>query len=449
MPNSIGNASASKPAKPTADFPLFPHANGRWAKKIKGKTVYFGRWANPDEALAKYRAYLSDGGSSRKQVTVTTKPERPYPEFPLFPHATKRWAKKIKGRLHYFGRWDDWQGSLENYQYQMPYLLRGQTPPPKDQAALTVGELVNLFLEDRERSVKTGEITSRTWKDYCRIGAVLIENLGRHTPIESTTRAEYSQLRAAIAKGKVLASVNSELARIKAILNHAHEAELIERPLSIGKALARPKKKALRKERQSKAAKEFSIEELQVLYHAASQQMKCFILLALNGGLGNNDIGLLESRHIKDGWITYPRPKTSVDRRFPLWKETIQAIEKTRQRKQPDNPLVFLTIRGSSWSKDSSNPISHEFQKLVKRLNLHQKSRGFYSLRHQFRTIADGCRDQVAVNHIMGHDDGSMANNYREHIDDQRLQAVTDFVYKWVKPMFRKPAKKAGKAGAE
>jgi len=43
-----------KPAKPYPEFPLSAHAVGQWARKIKGKLYYFGAWDNPDAALKKY-----------------------------------------------------------------------------------------------------------------------------------------------------------------------------------------------------------------------------------------------------------------------------------------------------------------------------------------------------------------------------------------------------------
>src|SRR5437870_9491716 len=43
-----------KPSKPYPEFPLTAHPAGYWCKKIRGKLHYFGAWADPDGALAKY-----------------------------------------------------------------------------------------------------------------------------------------------------------------------------------------------------------------------------------------------------------------------------------------------------------------------------------------------------------------------------------------------------------
>ena len=69
-----------------------------------------------------------------------------------------------------------------------------------------------------------------------------------------------------------------------------------------------------------------------------------------------------------------------------------------------------------------------KFSKLLRRLNLKRTQISFYALRHTFETIAGASKDQVAVDHIMGHACDDMSSVYRERIDDDRLVAVAEYV---------------------
>ncbi len=163
------------------------------------------------------------------------------------------------------------------------------------------------------------------------------------------------------------------------------------------------------------------------------------ILLGVNCGFGNADCGTLPlaALDLDGGWINYHRPKTGITRRCPLWPETVAALrELLANRPEPkdsaDDDLVFLTVRGGSWHKKiDDNPISKEMRKLLDSLDLNGH-RNFYALRHTFETIGGEAKDQVAVDHIMGHARDDMASVYRERISDARLKAVANHVRDWL-----------------
>ena len=52
--------NAQKPKKPRPDFPLYGHRNGQWAKKIRGKSHFFSTWSDPDAALQEYLKITDD-----------------------------------------------------------------------------------------------------------------------------------------------------------------------------------------------------------------------------------------------------------------------------------------------------------------------------------------------------------------------------------------------------
>jgi len=234
------------------------------------------------------------------------------------------------------------------------------------------------------------------------------------------------------------------------VFRYAEQNQLIPTPVRFGAAFQKPPKKLVRLERQKKGPRMFEADELRKMIDAAGVPMKAMVLLGINCGFGNSDIANLPMKalDLQAGWVRFPRPKTGIERRCPLWPETVAAIRdalasRPTPQDKADGKLVFLTRRGTRWVTarltDAETgkiacgwPLSLQFARLLKRLGLKRPGVAFYALRHTFETIAGDSRDQVAVDFIMGHARDDMASVYRERIDDDRLLTVVQHVHDWL-----------------
>ena len=386
-----------------------------------------------------------------------SKPRKPRPDFPLFPHASGRWAKKIRGQFKYFGKVDadpKGEAALQLWLQQRDDLLAGRTPRVSADG-VTVRDLCNRFLTVKKQAIETQEITRRHFETLYTACELLVDRFGKTRLVDDLAPDDFESLRASLAKTRAAWALGGVVQKVRSIFKYAYEAGLIDRPVRYGPNFKRPSKSAHRRERNDKLPRLFMTDELRKLIDAADGQLRAMILLGINCGLGNADCGQLRFRHIDllRGWLNFPRPKTGIDRRCPLWPETIEALQAAIDgRPEPKDELhrdfVFITKYRRPWYQDKggANAVGFEFTKLLLATGLRRNGLSFYTLRHSFATEAGASRNQVAVDAIMGHADPSMAAVYRERIDDSRLKAVVDHVHNWLFPPKRAAAKSKGKS---
>ena len=440
----------TKPDKPYPEFPLFAHASGQWAKKIKGKLKYFGPWNDPDAALARFEGYTRPDDHARRSRTTPAnlastakpdKPRKPRKEFPLYPHAVGQWAKRVRGRVHYFGPWADPDAALARWNATKDDLLAGN-PAKLDPNTFTVADLINEFLRSKGCMVDRGKLSPRTWRDYRAVCRRVLDAFGATTPVVSLRPADFRRLRQAFETTHGPVAVTSDVTRTRVLFNYGVENHLIDRPPAYGTEFDKPSRLELRKARQAKGKRMIPAEGIRRMIAAARPQLRAMILLGINCGLGNSDCERLRKEHIRGGWLDYPRPKTGIPRRCPLWPETRRAIREAiaanpKPKDPADRGLVFLTHHGRPWCAKSEwdNPIAKETVKLMKALKIHRKGLAFYALRHTFATIGYQY-DKDATKAMMGHahDGNDMSAVYDEgDIDPERLIRTVLHVRNWLR----------------
>lgn len=417
----------------------------------------------------------------KKKPARGPKPAKPYPEFPLYAHAAGVWAKTINGRDVYFGPWSDPDGALAKYLEQRDYLHAG-VPVPVEGA--TVEQICAEFLAAKAAAVAVRELSQHQYNLYHVDCNTIQDALGKNRLADTLRPADFARLRKAICTRpdkdpdgneqlRSPVTVTNMITRVRSIFKWAYEsAKLMQRPPDYGDQFKRPRAAVVRRamnERRLQRPKDFSAAEVLALLEHATVQLKAMILLGVNCGLGNTDCSSLQwsDLDLKAGVLDYSRRKTWTLRRAVLWPETVAAllqVQKHRKamdrRKAPPADLadrVFLTLHRLPYVHLSAtggavDSARLEFTRAVREAGLaparkkgeprRAPGRGFYSLRHTFRTIADQTLDFPAIDLVMGHTpEGAgasaapfsvdMASRYRR-IGDDRLRAVSEHVRQWL-----------------
>ena len=342
----------------------------------------------------------------RRRKSGVDLPPKPYPDFPLGAAPCGYWQKRIRAKLHYFGKWGHvrngklerlqedgcWQQALELYEKQRDALFAGRTPRIEPDG-LTIAGLCNHFLTSRLRSVEAGELSPRTFSGYKDATDRLVATFGKDRLVDDLTAEDFAGLRHALAKQYGPVRLGTEVQEVRTIFKHGYEAGLIDKPMRFGPEFKKPSASVLRRHRASNAPRLFEAAEIRRLLDAAGPQLKAMILLGINCGMGNHDCSSLPQAavNLAGGWVNFPRPKTGIDRRCPLWTETVEALkaaiaDRPKPKDKDDADAVFVTKYGRRWVRthgENNTPldaVSGEFGKVLRALHINgRKGLGFYA----------------------------------------------------------------------
>lgn len=384
-------------------------------------------------------------------------------------HRNGQWCKKIAGKLHYFGPWDDPEGAVARYRKHSADLHQGiDAPTSPSSGEITIEGLANAYLAHREPDV----ISSRERTDdrhdtaigpaqfnrYKRAGQHVMDVLGKQANADDLRPSHWMKVKAHLVRKYQPYTVAGVITDIKTIWTWGHNSEHLTNPPRFGDDFQiKNRKRVLRRVKRANAGKMLDAETIRSLLDVASPHVATMVLLGINCGFYSADCSdLVQEALYLDAphpFLDFARFKTDVDRLCPLWPETVEGLRHSiKHRPDPEDPQhanrVFITKRGKLWAnpqavkRDDKNRLvtpSHtdylrqEFARLFDKAGIKREPGcGFSWLRHTFYTIATRTRDTVSRDLIMGHSSGGMSEHYNEQHDLEPVRVVTDYVRDWL-----------------
>ena len=162
--------------------------------------------------------------------------------------------------MHYFGPWADPDGALAKYLEQKDALHAGRKPRP-DPAAVTVKDVANAFLNPsrrcwRRRAVAAHPGQLQAGRRYACVA------LGKTRLVADLDPQDFAALRNRMAKKWGPHRLAVTIQHIRILFKHAFDAGLIPTPVRFGPGFKRPTKKTFRLHRAEQGPKLFTADEL-------------------------------------------------------------------------------------------------------------------------------------------------------------------------------------------
>ena len=199
-------------------------------------------------------------------------------KFPLFLHGSGQWAKKIRGRTRYFGK--DKDAALTEYVRVRDDFEAGRVPRPKGDASLTLADLCNSFLTVKRQRVEAGELSSEMWSCYHKACESMVEEFGKDRAVTDIRPGDFGRLRNKLAKRYSPFSLAKSIQVVKTVFIYAFKSELIQVPIRYGDQFDKPPRRVMRLERSKGGEKLIEPADAWKLIDAALPQLRAMILLA-------------------------------------------------------------------------------------------------------------------------------------------------------------------------
>jgi hypothetical protein len=383
-------------------------------------------------------------------------------KFPLFPHGSGQWAKKIAGALRYFGVWDQWQAALKSFERIERERLATSRPES------CVRNMVDLFLDAQELRAERGTISRRQYEDYKFTLNTLAKSLGESSDLAALTAEDWERWREEISvckKGQRIGeqkraqSISNDVTRVQAMLNWLREKHDVR--FATGSALEKMSAAMKRKQKATMPSGCWGADEIHaVVDHCDTvndRLLKASTLLAINCGFLSSDIGMIPlaiakgkfaGMGLEGNYLTLPRSKNFKPRKFYLWDETLNAMN-AYLAIRPDATIFyphtraeeryerwFLSPQGKVMSDSPSCAIGQKMNRALSNIGMRKGIDGdkilfFKGLRTTFSVVLQKTQVRDVVRSLMGHHNDVLAEHYSGLTADAILKKASDDLYAW------------------